>query len=120
MNLFNFVRIVRAVLTSETGFVQRFLTGEAGFASQFLASETGSVNQRAGLPVAWTVGVLVGAAALLGTPEAVKADPHYCGSIGGTSNCWYRCITVYGCPQYASCSDHCKCFCSDGTPTCDP
>ena len=110
---FNFVRTISTVLTSETGFIQRFLAGEAGFASQFLASETGFVNQRAGLPIAWTVGVLVVASALLGTPETVRANQHYCGSLSGCNNCTSRCINAYNCPDAYCWAGVCACYCGD-------
>lgn len=103
-------------------FLHRLLTSESGVVQPFLANESGFISSRHGLPVAWTAGVLVVASALLGAPETVRAQytNHYCGSVGGTSNCGHRCINVHGCPQYASCTDHCKCFCNDGTPTCSP
>ena len=100
-------------------FFHRLLMSESGVVQPFLANESGFISSRRGLPVAWTVGVLVVASALLGAPETVRADDHYCGSVGGTSNCEYRCIMKYGCPKYATCGSLCKCFCSEGTPSCN-
>lgn len=104
-------------------FLHRLLTSEAGVVQPFLANESGFISSRRGLPVAWTAGVLVVAAAFLGMPEPVRAyshsSEHYCGWLTGASNCESRCINVYGCPKYASCSNHCKCFCSgEDSPSC--
>ena len=87
-------------------FLHRLLTSESGVVQPFLANESGFISSRRGLPVAWTVGVLVVASALLGMPETVKANDHYCGDVSATSYCAHLCINAYGCPKYATCGNH--------------
>lgn len=107
-------------------FLHRLLTSESGVVQPFVANESGFISSRRGLPVAWTFGVLVVASALLGTPEAVRADhggdhsQHLFGVIGSSCNdsdrCWYDCLSRYGYDPNSRCrSDGCYCYCSDYT-----
>ena len=86
-------------------FFHRLLTSESGIVQPFLVNESGFISSRRVLPVAWSVGVLVVGAALLGTPNTAKADP-YCGTLlncpygpNSASTCTSRCINVMGCPD---------------------
>ena len=99
-------------------FLHRLLTSESGIVQPFLVNESGFISSHRGLPVAWSVGVLVVASALLGTPETVRAHNHAPHTIhigGNCSNsdiCESRCINLYGIST-ASCQvDGCHCHCS--------
>lgn len=102
-------------------FIHRLLTSESGVVQPFLANESGFISSRRGLPVAWTVGVLVVGSALLGTPETIRADEHsdHVFSIGGpcsnSSICISRCINLYGFDDGRCQTGGCYCYCPDYT-----
>lgn len=80
-------------------FFHRLLTSESGVVQPFLANESGFISSRRGLPVAWTVGVLVAGAALLGTPEKAEASCGYLKNCSDDGTCTSRCINVTGCSR---------------------
>lgn len=98
-------------------FFHRLLTSESGVVQPFLANESGFISSRRGLPVAWTVGVLVIASAFLGAPETVRADNHnpHVISIGGPCSdsgvCTSRCINLYGISDATCGIGGCYCLC---------
>ena len=104
-------------------FFHRLLTSESGVVQPFLANESGFISSRRGLPVAWTVGVLVVASALLGTPETVRADhgedhsQHLIGRLGNScsdsGSCYHACINVHNSTNSRCRSDGCYCYCPD-------
>jgi hypothetical protein len=67
------------------------------FMAEFLASETGFVRQRHGLPVAWTAGVLVAAAVILGMPGKAEAYCRQFPGCAGDAACAAQC-------QYSGCA----------------
>lgn len=103
-------------------FFHRLLTSESGVVQPFLTNESGFISSRRGLPVAWTVGVIVVASALLGTPETVRA--HHGGdhsrhefrlgtSCSDSGDCTLSCINVYGFDDSSCRYDGCYCYCPD-------
>ena len=99
-------------------FFHRLLTSESGVVQPFLANESGFISSRRGLPVAWTVGVIVIASALLGAPETVRAqeahNPHKIdigGSCSDSGICTSRCINLYGIDDATCEMRRCYCLC---------
>lgn len=83
--------------------------------AEFITSESGAVPPRTGLPVAWTAGVLVAAAVVLGTPETSAAHcgaayhyfPNYCYAW----KCYNFCHNEHGCDT-GVCIDDYNCACT--------
>ena len=103
-------------------FFHRLLTSESGVVQPFLANESGFISSRRGLPIAWTVGVLVVASALLGAPETVRAEDEndhsrHVFAIGGScsdsSICVSRCLNLYGFDDGRCQLGGCYCYCPD-------
>lgn len=88
--------------------------------SGFFSDETGSVKQRSSLPVAWAIGILIGAAVFLGTPDKAEAATCWaypnCNPRDGYAPCYYACIdncnsyNSQGCVEYTPGFYMCKCI----------
>ena len=96
-------------------FFHRLLTSESGVVQPFLANESGFISSRRGLPVAWTVGVLVVASALLGAPETVRANHVFKlgTSCSDPGDCTLSCINHFGFDDSSCRYDGCYCYCPD-------
>ena len=78
-------------------FFHRLLTSESGVVQPFLVNESGFISSHRGLPIAWSIGVLVIGAALLGTPQKADAGCGYLPNCSSDSSCTSRCINVTSC-----------------------
>ena len=62
----------------------------SGFIAEFARSESGEVSPKQGFPVAWTGGLLIAAAVVLGAPDTARAD---CSVQGGSCNATWQCAS---------------------------
>ena len=68
------MHILNAALAVAQGLVE--VAGSAlgsGFIAEFVRSESGEVSPKQGFPVAWTGGLLIAAAVVLGAPDTARA-----------------------------------------------
>ena len=63
----------------------------SGFIAEFVRSESGEVSPKQGFPVAWTGGLLIAAAVVLGAPDTARAGA--CSAQGGSCTADWQCAS---------------------------
>ena len=87
---------------------------ESGFIAEFVRSESGEVSPKQGFPVAWTGGLLIAAAVVLGAPDTARAER--CEVRGGSCNAKWQCASFCAsknCTNEFHCNvqkDECHCI----------
>ena len=86
------MHILNAAFAAAQGLVE--VAGSAlgsGFIAEFVRSESGEVSAKQGFPVAWTGGLLIAAAVVLGAPDTARAES--CSVQGGSCNATWQCAS---------------------------
>ena len=86
------MHILNAAIGVAHGLVE--VAGSAlgsGFIAEFVRSESGEVSPKQGFPVAWTGGLLIAAAVVLGAPDTARAED--CSVQGGSCNAHWQCAS---------------------------
>ena len=86
------MHILNAALAVPQGLVE--VAGSAlgsGFIAEFARSESGEVSPKQGFPVAWTGGLLIAAAVVLGAPDTARAGQ--CSARGGSCTADWQCAS---------------------------
>ena len=86
------MHILNAAFAAAQGIVEVAGSAlESGFIAEFVRSESGEVSPNQGFPVAWTGGLLIAAAVVLGAPDTAKAE--VCSEVGGSCNANWQCAS---------------------------
>ena len=99
------MHILNAALAVAHGLVEA--AGSAlgsGFIAEFVRSESGEVNAKQGFPVAWTGGLLIAAAVVLGAPDTARAGA--CSAQGGSCDANWQCASFCA---HKNCTDGFAC-----------